>query len=118
MYFFVSDHLFFSVSKISMIRSSSSSLAKGMLIFPFPLSEQVSCTLVLKKPESCCFRRLNPSGNLPRFGVIFRIPLFTASPSRSEEHTSELQSRQYLVCRLLLEKKKILTTKDTTFNIT
>src|SRR3712207_8566502 len=28
------------------------------------------------------------------------------SPVRSEEHTSELQSRQYLVCRLLLEKKK------------
>src|SRR5438445_4191706 len=28
------------------------------------------------------------------------------STSRSEEHTSELQSRQYLVCRLLLEKKK------------
>src|SRR3712207_7235830 len=28
---------------------------------------------------------------------------------RSEEHTSELQSRQYLVCRLLLEKKKIHT---------
>src|SRR3712207_6873582 len=27
-------------------------------------------------------------------------------PTRSEEHTSELQSRQYLVCRLLLEKKK------------
>src|SRR3712207_8022138 len=33
---------------------------------------------------------------------------FTATPTelRSEEHTSELQSRQYLVCRLLLEKKK------------
>src|SRR3712207_7142321 len=29
-----------------------------------------------------------------------------ASSPRSEEHTSELQSRQYLVCRLLLEKKK------------
>src|SRR3712207_9392976 len=29
-----------------------------------------------------------------------------STPSRSEEHTSELQSRQYLVCRLLLEKKK------------
>src|SRR3712207_7624956 len=28
------------------------------------------------------------------------------SATRSEEHTSELQSRQYLVCRLLLEKKK------------
>src|SRR3712207_8793285 len=31
----------------------------------------------------------------------------TARWTRSEEHTSELQSRQYLVCRLLLEKKKI-----------
>src|SRR3712207_8903894 len=30
----------------------------------------------------------------------------TERPPRSEEHTSELQSRQYLVCRLLLEKKK------------
>src|SRR3712207_7988291 len=30
---------------------------------------------------------------------------------RSEEHTSELQSRQYLVCRLLLEKKKKTTKK-------
>src|SRR3989442_11473984 len=30
----------------------------------------------------------------------------TASPRRSEEHTSELQSRPHLVCRLLLEKKK------------
>src|SRR3712207_8856935 len=29
------------------------------------------------------------------------------TPLRSEEHTSELQSRQYLVCRLLLEKKHI-----------
>src|SRR3712207_8848596 len=33
-------------------------------------------------------------------------PASTASGMRSEEHTSELQSRQYLVCRLLLEKKK------------
>src|SRR3712207_6906393 len=32
--------------------------------------------------------------------------LWYGSPHRSEEHTSELQSRQYLVCRLLLEKKK------------
>src|SRR5438445_2573564 len=35
------------------------------------------------------------------------------SETRSEEHTSELQSRQYLVCRLLLEKKKIrMSVKD------
>src|SRR3712207_8608633 len=31
----------------------------------------------------------------------------SGQPSRSEEHTSELQSRQYLVCRLLLEKKTL-----------
>src|SRR3712207_9398080 len=31
---------------------------------------------------------------------------YSAKGRRSEEHTSELQSRQYLVCRLLLEKKK------------
>src|SRR3712207_7495269 len=35
-----------------------------------------------------------------------------AEPPRSEEHTSELQSRQYLVCRLLLEKKKKLTANN------
>src|SRR3712207_7891280 len=32
-------------------------------------------------------------------------PICTLATTRSEEHTSELQSRQYLVCRLLLEKK-------------
>src|SRR3712207_7947671 len=39
--------------------------------------------------------------------VFGRIPdlVDEVEPSRSEEHTSELQSRQYLVCRLLLEKK-------------
>src|SRR3712207_8441171 len=37
------------------------------------------------------------------FKCSSRTPLRS---SRSEEHTSELQSRQYLVCRLLLEKKK------------
>src|SRR3712207_7288418 len=35
-----------------------------------------------------------------------RRPSTSRSSTRSEEHTSELQSRQYLVCRLLLEKKK------------
>src|SRR3712207_7257563 len=34
------------------------------------------------------------------------VVLASHGPLRSEEHTSELQSRQYLVCRLLLEKKK------------
>src|SRR3712207_7969916 len=35
-----------------------------------------------------------------------RVGNLSGGSGRSEEHTSELQSRQYLVCRLLLEKKK------------
>src|SRR3712207_7316768 len=38
--------------------------------------------------------------------------------TRSEEHTSELQSRQYLVCRLLLEKKKKLQCTHQTYLLT
>src|SRR3712207_7783967 len=41
-------------------------------------------------------------------GVGARDGDLRAAVGRSEEHTSELQSRQYLVCRLLLEKKKKL----------
>src|SRR3712207_7853940 len=37
------------------------------------------------------------------------VPAPLVCQRRSEEHTSELQSRQYLVCRLLLEKKKATT---------
>src|SRR3712207_7979303 len=40
----------------------------------------------------------------PQFWMLWTV-LFCNVTARSEEHTSELQSRQYLVCRLLLEKK-------------
>src|SRR3712207_8234056 len=40
------------------------------------------------------------------FGPSLRRRVAPHVAERSEEHTSELQSRQYLVCRLLLEKKK------------
>src|SRR3712207_7311618 len=40
-------------------------------------------------------------------GTAMHHCVFSNEYYRSEEHTSELQSRQYLVCRLLLEKKKI-----------
>src|SRR5438445_8699654 len=43
---------------------------------------------------------------LPRYGLNSPQSQACGFGSRSEEHTSELQSRQYLVCRLLLEKKK------------
>src|SRR3712207_7071202 len=38
--------------------------------------------------------------------TLYQSLLVAGAKRRSEEHTSELQSRQYLVCRLLLEKKK------------
>src|SRR3712207_9208413 len=53
----------------------------------------------------CCPRRVAAEPKHPagprRLGTISQ-----QCRRRSEEHTSELQSRQYLVCRLLLEKKK------------
>src|SRR5258707_4460192 len=55
-----------------------------------------------------------PTENTPSTSGIFTAAASTlriassvySKEARSEEHTSELQSRQYLVCRLLLEKKK------------
>src|SRR2546430_12612746 len=41
--------------------------------------------------------------------IVFCLSHMTISSRRSEEHTSELQSQSNLVCRLLLEKKKIYT---------
>src|SRR5436309_8333573 len=46
------------------------------------------------------------SGAASRLSVVNVGRRVTTSPKRSEEHTSELQSRENLVCRLLLEKKK------------
>src|SRR3712207_8737525 len=45
-------------------------------------------------------------GRLERAVVVVAEAVVELNQLRSEEHTSELQSRQYLVCRLLLEKKK------------
>src|SRR5690606_40212366 len=41
-------------------------------------------------------------------GTAGNVPNYSAQYERSEEHTSELQSRENLVCRLLLEKKNLL----------
>src|SRR3712207_6938423 len=46
----------------------------------------------------------------PTIGYIHDVSGINLIWIRSEEHTSELQSRQYLVCRLLLEKKKLWIT--------
>src|SRR2546422_8190817 len=48
-----------------------------------------------------------PASRTRTAGAMLRAyPMSPVWPSRSEEHTSELQSRLHLVCRLLLEKKK------------
>src|SRR3712207_7742111 len=57
-------------------------------------------------------RAAHPAARAPagagerRGGAVGAVLRRRAAAHRSEEHTSELQSRQYLVCRLLLEKKK------------
>src|SRR3989442_3969239 len=45
-------------------------------------------------------------GRLVEFAGVWRSLVSLGDEERSEEHTSELQSRPHLVCRLLLEKKK------------
>src|SRR3712207_8822288 len=67
-----------------------------------------------RRPGPWTRRRLGrPRGRLPSSSWVLDQPQARKLPAmvrveeiRSEEHTSELQSRQYLVCRLLLEKKK------------
>src|SRR3712207_9424789 len=61
-----------------------------------PISEEVGGKTYWRRPDSA---RLYPQGAAYDVVVL-------RDDQRSEEHTSELQSRQYLVCRLLLEKKK------------
>src|SRR3712207_7082800 len=54
-----------------------------------------------ERADHPAFQRMDEAANVARALVEIDDHI------RSEEHTSELQSRQYLVCRLLLEKKKI-----------
>src|SRR5690625_5222954 len=54
--------------------------------------------------ESNAFYRRNLAAGQKGLSVAFDLPTHRGYDSRSEEHTSELQSRGHLVCRLLLEK--------------
>src|SRR2546422_3184462 len=59
----------------------------------------------LRQGIAAPFRQL--AAELPEWSMHVQVsPLDAQFPQRSEEHTSELQSRLHLVCRLLLEKKK------------
>src|SRR5256885_13250120 len=68
-------------------------------------------------PEDSCFRDTQrANGPLPR-RLLFRRMTPRTEAHRSEEHTSELQSPCNLVCRLLLEKKKLIKIHDTVFYV-
>src|SRR3712207_7809647 len=65
-------------------------------LFPYTTLFRSRAQLPRQLREERLVARGRPRAGEPADGEVFR----------SEEHTSELQSRQYLVCRLLLEKKK------------
>src|SRR2546429_7249539 len=80
-------------------------------LFPYTTlfrSRSVSCRrfgLDKAREDAVRRRQFAPSGRSPR--NVAEIPAVERNRElRSEEHTSELQSRLHLVCRLLLEKKK------------
>src|SRR2546429_5506406 len=60
---------------------------------------------LLSDENGISFHRLQVFGWTLVFWAVFVSMLFKKVTMRSEEHTSELQSRLHLVCRLLLEKK-------------
>src|SRR6202521_4786895 len=64
-------------------------------------------------PYTTLFRSNQYHARTSSENVSYAAAIRTAGVSRSEEHTSELQSRRHLVCRLLLEKKKNKGRTDT-----
>src|SRR5687768_17909585 len=83
------------------------------LFFFFFFFNDTATTEIYTFPYTTLFRSRCGGGDRPRatrgrhrFGARDRPPKRCRPRVRSEEHTSELQSRLHLVCRLLLEKKK------------
>src|SRR3712207_9015991 len=86
-------------------------------LFPYPTlfrssGRREACPSIGRLPLHVCGRGRpgRPPPHIPLRRIPWRPRSHCGAPggcvARSEEHTSELQSRQYLVCRLLLEKKK------------
>src|SRR3712207_7820289 len=86
-------------------------------LFPYTTLFRSNAPLTLRasSPSSCSIAQesaalmLSCSCSSRSNHAASAAPHNRGSASRSEEHTSELQSRQYLVCRLLLEKKNTPT---------
>src|SRR2546429_4392426 len=77
-----------------------------------PRSTLFPYTTLFRSPE-----RSQPAPAVVVIHEIFGMSDFVRQTTRSEEHTSELQSRLHLVCRLLLEKKKNKNNKRLTTSI-
>src|SRR2546422_7614038 len=92
-------------------RPPRSTLFPYTTLFRSPVSGGFSgcrCFLLL----FCCF---SDNGRPHSETKISHMPRIFVSECRSEEHTSELQSRLHLVCRLLLEKKKQIVNAESNF---
>src|SRR3712207_8831742 len=76
-------------------------------LFPYTTLFRSRTRLQRRWPRGGWIEGSEVSSNVPVSRPRGFISPGSAGEGRSEEHTSELQSRQYLVCRLLLEKKKI-----------
>src|SRR2546422_10682812 len=97
---------------ISLIHSHSSSVRSLGYIFSFiypfyttheDFSDRLLDTFLKQTKEARVFRRAQAVRDVVKG---HRLQTVSDTLARSEEHTSELQSRLHLVCRLLLEKKK------------
>src|SRR5690554_7169879 len=88
-------------------------LIKFNIVFPYKMVSFHSCRIRCFSVTICIFAcKLFPSHHTftdmnPTIVDDLCLHYFMSIRFRSEEHTSELQSRPHLVCRLLLEKKKI-----------
>src|SRR3712207_6913895 len=80
-------------------------------LFPYTTLFRSGNAAAIFTRDGAAARRFRREVECGMIGINISVPApvaffpFTGWKDRSEEHTSELQSRQYLVCRLLLEKK-------------
>src|SRR3712207_8613896 len=81
-------------------------------LFPYTTLFRSPAVVVLVRPAAAA------EGEHRQLGLHQQLELRPAADllRRSEEHTSELQSRQYLVCRLLLEKKRFVAVTAVLFD--
>src|SRR2546425_8175786 len=88
-------------STLQKLETSSVGSNQAFSILVLMMAEESAVTLLVNQPSS--WERCDQKTERTRFGDRHGLRWFV---DRSEEHTSELQSLAYLVCRLLLEKKK------------